>query len=50
VIKTADYVIDMGPEGGVGGGDIVATGTPEEISKSDVSFTGDFLRKVLAGA
>jgi excinuclease ABC subunit A len=40
VIKTADYVIDLGPEGGAGGGEIVATGTPEEIVKIKNSHTG----------
>ena len=49
VIKTADHVIDMGPEGGVGGGEIVATGTPEEIAGVEASFTGQFLRKMLVG-
>jgi len=44
VIKTADYVIDLGPEGGVGGGEIVATGTPEEVAKVKGSFTGKYLR------
>ena len=44
VIKTADYVIDLGPEGGVGGGEIVATGTPEEVAKVKGSFTGQYLR------
>jgi excinuclease ABC subunit A len=43
VIKSADYVIDLGPEGGQGGGRIVATGTPEEVSRSRESFTGQFL-------
>ena len=47
VIKTADWVIDMGPEGGDGGGTIVAQGTPEEIAKSPASHTGRFLREVL---
>jgi excinuclease ABC subunit A len=47
VIKTADYLIDMGPEGGEGGGQVVATGTPEEVAKSG-SLTGLFLRKALA--
>lgn len=46
VIKTADYIIDLGPEGGDGGGEIVAKGTPEEISKSG-TYTGDFLKNVL---
>lgn len=47
VIKTADYVIDMGPEGGSGGGTVVATGTPEEVATVKSSFTGEYLRKVL---
>lgn len=47
VIKTADHVIDLGPEGGEAGGKIIATGTPEEIAKYDTSYTGLFLRKVL---
>jgi len=47
VIKTADYIIDLGPEGGDGGGEIVATGTPEEIVKEKRSYTGQFLKPVL---
>jgi excinuclease ABC subunit A len=47
VIKTADWVIDLGPEGGSGGGYIIATGTPEEIAKNKKSHTGDFLNKIL---
>ena len=47
VIKVADYIIDLGPEGGNGGGQIVATGTPEEVSLNENSFTGQFLKKVL---
>jgi excinuclease ABC subunit A len=47
VIKQADHVIDLGPEGGVGGGTIVAQGTPEEISRSPVSHTGRFLKDLL---
>lgn len=47
VIKTADYMIDLGPEGGDGGGDIVATGTPEEIAKNEHSHTGHFLKEIL---
>lgn len=47
VIKTADYIIDLGPEGGDGGGTIVATGTPEEIARHKKSYTGEFLAKVL---
>ncbi len=47
VIKTADYVIDLGPEGGDGGGEIVATGTPEEVAKNKKSYTGKYLKKIL---
>ena len=47
VIKTADYIIDLGPEGGDGGGTVVATGTPEEVAKVDGSYTGQYLRKIL---
>jgi excinuclease ABC subunit A len=50
VIKTADWVIDLGPEGGEGGGEIVATGTPEEIAASERSFTGRFLRPLVSDA
>jgi excinuclease ABC subunit A len=48
VIKTADRIIDMGPEGGDGGGTIVAEGTPEDVCKVKGSYTGRFLREVLA--
>lgn len=48
VIKTADYIIDMGPEGGHRGGQIIATGTPEEISQVEKSYTGQYLKKILA--
>jgi len=48
VIKTADWIIDMGPEGGDGGGEIVAQGTPEDIIKAPRSHTGTFLKDVLA--
>ena len=48
VIKTADYIIDMGPEGGNGGGQIVAKGTPEEIAQIEASYTGQYLKKILA--
>ncbi|TLZ21071.1 MAG: excinuclease ABC subunit UvrA [Gammaproteobacteria bacterium] len=48
VIKTADWVIDLGPEGGEGGGEIVATGTPEDIAASEASWTGKYLRPLLA--
>ena len=47
VIKNADYIIDLGPDGGEKGGEVVATGTPEEISKSSRSYTGQFLKKIL---
>jgi excinuclease ABC subunit A len=50
VIKTADWVIDLGPEGGDGGGEIVATGTPEDIVKVKRSYTAQFLAPVLARA
>ena len=47
VIKVADYIIDIGPDGGDRGGKVIATGTPEQISKSKVSYTGQYLKKVL---
>jgi excinuclease ABC subunit A len=47
VVKTADHVIDIGPEGGYGGGQIVATGTPEEIAEVGESWTGRFLKPML---
>jgi len=47
VIKSADYIIDMGPEGGSGGGYVVAEGTPEQVAKVEGSYTGKFLKKVL---
>jgi excinuclease ABC subunit A len=50
VIKVADHVIDLGPEGGAGGGTIVVTGTPEEVVKHKASHTGRFLKKELAEA
>jgi excinuclease ABC subunit A len=49
VIKCADYVIDMGPEGGSGGGQVIATGTPEQVAANPVSYTGQFLAPILAG-
>ena len=45
--KVADYIIDIGPDGGDRGGKVIATGTPEQISKSKVSYTGQYLKKVL---
>ena len=50
VIKIADYVIDLGPEGGVNGGQIIATGTPEEVAKISGSYTGQYLKEVLKRA
>ena len=47
VIKSADYIIDLGPEGGQGGGTVIATGTPEQVAECTESYTGDFLRKIL---
>jgi excinuclease ABC subunit A len=47
VIKTADYIVDLGPEGGDGGGEIVCVGTPEEVAENTRSYTGKFLKKVL---
>jgi len=47
VIKTADWVIDLGPEGGSRGGDVIATGTPEDVAHVDDSYTGQFLKKLL---
>ena len=48
VIKRADWIIDMGPEGGEGGGNIVAQGPPSEIAKESASYTGQFLKEELA--
>ena len=47
VIKTADYIIDMGPEGGDGGGAVIARGTPEEVARSPISYTGKYIKKYL---
>lgn len=47
VIKKADYIIDIGYEGGKGGGEVVATGTPEEVAKNKKSYTAQFLKKEL---
>ncbi len=49
VVKTADWIVDLGPEGGAGGGRIVAAGTPEEVAKTKGSYTGQYLKKVLKG-
>ena len=48
VIKTAEWVVDLGPEGGDGGGSIVAEGTPEQLARAAGSFTGRYLKRVLA--
>ena len=47
VIKTADYIVDMGPEGGSGGGTVIARGTPEQVAKNPASYTGMYLKKIL---
>jgi excinuclease ABC subunit A len=47
VIKTADWIVDLGPEGGEGGGEVVASGTPDEVARSKRSYTGQFLKKML---
>ena len=47
VIKTADYIIDMGPEGGDRGGTVIAKGTPEEVAEEPCSYTGQYLKKYL---
>jgi len=47
VIKTADYIVDMGPEGGSGGGTVIATGTPEQVAENPKSYTGMYLKKML---
>ena len=48
MIKSADWIVDMGPEGGSGGGTVVAQGTPQDVAKVPGSFTGQFLQDVLA--
>jgi excinuclease ABC subunit A len=48
VVKTADWIIDMGPEGGDAGGEVVAQGTPEQIARNPKSYTGQYLKPVLA--
>ena len=47
VIKSADYIVDLGPEGGDGGGTVVATGTPEQVAECEKSYTGQYLKKML---
>jgi excinuclease ABC subunit A len=48
VIKQADWIIDLGPEGGEAGGEVVATGTPEDVAEAEESYTGQYLRPYLA--
>ena len=48
VVKTADWIIDLGPEGGKAGGEVIAEGTPEAVARSRRSFTGRYLRELLA--
>ena len=50
VIKTADWVIDLGPEGGVRGGELIAEGTPESVAENPASFTGGYLKPLLSKA
>jgi excinuclease ABC subunit A len=50
VIKTADWIVDLGPEGGAGGGTIVARGTPEDVASTPASYTGRYLEPILARA
>jgi excinuclease ABC subunit A len=50
VIKTADWIVDLGPEGGSGGGTVVATGTPEDIAGQASSWTGQFLAPLVTGS
>ena len=47
VVKNADYIIDLGPDGGDNGGTVVATGTPEQVAKTKGSYTGQYLKKML---
>ena len=47
VIKTADYIIDIGPEGGDRGGTVIAQGTPEEVAESQISYTGKYVKRYL---
>jgi excinuclease ABC subunit A len=49
VIKSADWIIDLGPDGGDRGGELVATGTPEAVAKVAASYTGQYLKKILKG-
>ncbi|MGI9139940.1 MAG: excinuclease ABC subunit UvrA, partial [Gemmatimonadaceae bacterium] len=47
VIKTADWIVDLGPEGGLRGGSVVAAGTPEDVAETEASYTGQYLRPIL---
>jgi excinuclease ABC subunit A len=47
VIKQADWIVDLGPEGGEAGGEVIATGTPEQVAEVEGSYTGQFLRELL---
>ena len=47
MIKTADYIIDIGPEGGLGGGRVIAQGTPEQVAECPQSYTGHYVKKML---
>ena len=47
IIKNADWIVDLGPEGGEGGGFVVAAGTPQDVSRVAASYTGQFLRKII---
>lgn len=49
VIKVADYIVDLGPEGGDKGGSVVACGSPEEVAENPGSYTGQYLKKILGG-
>jgi excinuclease ABC subunit A len=49
VLKQADWVVDLGPEGGEAGGEVIATGTPEQVAEVEESYTGQYLRQVLPG-
>ncbi len=50
IIKSADHIIDIGPDGGIGGGKVVATGSPEQVATNPNSYTGQYLKKVLKKA
>jgi excinuclease ABC subunit A len=50
VIKQADWIVDLGPEGGEAGGEVIAEGTPEQVAEVERSFTGSFLRRLLPAA